>query len=66
MIHIKKFLDKMTHLEGKNSRDIVLPINDARGLRDDISKLLLELNELQKKEQIQDVLQFEIKGGSFK
>lgn len=66
MIHIKKFLDKMTHLEGKNSRDIVLPINDARGLRDDISKLLLELNELQKKEQIQDVLQVEIKGGSFK
>jgi hypothetical protein len=66
MIHIKKFLDKMTHLEGKNSRDIVLPISDARGLRDDISKLLLDLNELQKKEQIQDVLKFEIKGGSFK
>ena len=48
MIHIKRFIDKMTYLEGKNSRDIVLPISDAKGLRDDIAKLLLDLHDSKK------------------
>lgn len=69
MIHIKRFVDKMTAVEAKQSKDVVLPIADARGLRDDITKLLAELHELNKNQpanQDSEVIQIEIKGGSFK
>jgi len=65
MLHIKKFFDKLTAIEGRQSKDIVLPIADARGLRDDISKLLMDLRKedsLKEKE----VVQIQIKGGTFK
>lgn len=67
MIHIRRFIDKMSYNDGKNARDIVLPITDARGLRDDIAKLLLDLADLQEKTKTgNDVIQIEFKGGSFK
>lgn len=67
MIHIKRFIDKMTYLEGKNSRDIVLPISDAKGLRDDIAKLLLDLHDSKKIDNKDtDVIKIDVKGGSFK
>ena len=67
MIHIKRFIDKMALMESKQARDIVLP--DARGLRDEISKLLSDLYELSNaktNDKSNDVIQIEIKGGSFK
>lgn len=64
MIFIKRFLDKMTAYEGKQSKDIIIPLNDARGLRDDIAKLLLDLNE--KKSNNEEIVKININGGSFK
>ena len=69
MIHIKRFIDKMALMESKQSRDIVLPAADARGLRDEISKLLSDLYELSNTktdDKSNEVIQIEIKGGSFK
>lgn len=69
MLHIKRFLDKMTVIETKMSRDVVLSIADARGLRDEISKLLADLYELsstQSAAKQDEVIQIEIKGGTFK
>jgi hypothetical protein len=66
MIHIKRFIDKMTYLEGKNPKDVVLPISDARGLRDDISKLLIDLHESKKIHNKEEVIKIDVKGGSFK
>jgi hypothetical protein len=69
MIHIKRFIDKMSLVESKQSKDVVLPISDARGLRDEVSKLLSDLHELSQtdKSTVNDeVIQVEIKGGSFK
>jgi len=69
MIHIKRFIDKMTLMESKQSKDIVLPVTEARGLRDEISKLLSDLYELSSaktNDKSNDVIQIEIKGGSFK
>lgn len=68
MLHIKKFMDKMSIVESKMNKDVVLPIMDARGLRDDIARLLADLHELnaaQKSEKNNDVIEIEIKGGSF-
>ena len=66
-MHINRFLDKMAVVESKQNKDVVLPISDARGLRDDITRLLSDLYELQKgTDDSTEVIQVEIKGGTFK
>ena len=68
-MHINRFLDKMAVVESKQNKDVVLPIADARGLRDDITRLLSEMVELQKQKNAndsQEIIQFEVKGGTFK
>ena len=68
-MHINRFLDKMAVMDSKQNKDVVLPIADARGLRDDITRLLSDLYELQKQkgsDATQEVIQVEIKGGTFK
>lgn len=67
MVHIKKFIDKVSKSEGKQQKDLVLPLLEARGLRDEIAKLLLDLN-LQKDESKskEEVIKVEITGGKFK
>jgi hypothetical protein len=67
-MHINRFLDKMAVVESKQNKDVVLPISDARGLRDDIARLLAELHELNTKatSNAPDLIQLEIKGGTFK
>ena len=66
-MHINRFLDKMAVVESKQNKDVVLPIADARGLRDDITRLLAELHELQKgSNNSQEITQIEIRGGTFK
>jgi hypothetical protein len=66
MLHIKKFMDKMSVVESKMNKDVVLPIADARGLRDDIAKLLADLHELSiNNNDKNDVIDIQIKGGSF-
>ncbi len=68
MIHIKKFIEKISYLDTKNIKDVVLNIHDAKGLRDEIAKLLLDVNELQDKKlsTTQDIITLEVKGGTFK
>ena len=69
MIHIRKFMDKMAVMEAKQSKDVVLPIIDARGLRDDIAKLLTDLYELTNakiEEKDNEIIEVQIKGGGFK
>lgn len=67
MIHLKRFLDKVTLSDSKQSKDVVLPIAEARGLRDEISKLLSDLYEhtIEKTDK-DEVISIEIKGGKFK
>jgi len=66
MMHINRFMDRMTVADSKQNKDLVLPMTDARGLRDDIARLLLDLHELAKNKNQNEVIQVEIKGGSFK
>ena len=69
MIHIKNFINKMSIMESKQSKDVVLPMTDARGLRDDISRLLTDLHEMTKEEAVkknEEINKINIAGGSFK
>ena len=65
MIHIKRFIDKVSHIEGTKTKDVVLPINEAKGLRDEIAKLLVDLNQA-KNPKGEEVIKVQITGGSFK
>jgi len=65
MLHIKKFMDKMSVVESKMNKDVVLPIVDARGLRDDIIRLLADLHELSSNTDKKEVIEVQIKGGGF-
>jgi len=69
MLHINRFMDKMAVADTRQNKDLVLPMPEARGLRDEITRLLADLHELNKKnnqEKDNEVLQIEVKGGSFK
>ena len=68
MIYIKKFIDKVSLMESKMNKDLVVSMTDARGLRDELSKLLTDLHELQsgKSKDSAEVIQVEIVGGKFK
>jgi hypothetical protein len=59
-------MDKMTVADSKQNKDLVLPMTDARGLRDEIARLLLDLHELSNNKNQNEVIQIEVKGGSFK
>lgn len=65
MIHIKRFIDKISYMESKNSKDVVLPMLEARGLRDELSKLLADLYDTNSTQE-EPVIEIEIKGGTFK
>jgi hypothetical protein len=69
MLNIKRFIDKVAVAESKQTKDLVLPMTDARGLRDEISKLLSDLYDLSQDQNAakeNEIVQVEIKGGSFK
>jgi hypothetical protein len=68
MIHIKRFIDRVSLLESRQTKDFVIPLIEARGLRDELAKILLELHEKNndKKPVTEPVMQIELKAGSFK
>lgn len=69
MIHIKRFIDRVSHTEGRQGKDVVLPVTEARGLRDEISKMLADNYELLSVKvntpAAEQVIQVELVGGKF-
>lgn len=66
MIHIKQFLDRVSLQESKNNKTVVINIDDARGLRDEISKLMADYYKLSSVDDKNEVIKVEITGGGFK
>ena len=68
MIYIKRFIDKVSLLESKQNKDFIMPIIEARGLRDELAKMLAEYYEKNTDKQPveEPVIQIELKAGSFK
>lgn len=65
MIHITNFIDRVSLVESRKSKDLVMPVSEARGLRDEIAKLLVELKQLNSNK-AEEIIEVEITGGSFK
>lgn len=67
MILIKRFIDKVSTIEGRQGKDFVIPMAEARGLRDEVTKLLADYYKISNTtEKEEPVIQVEIKGGSFR
>jgi len=68
MILIKRFIDKVSTAESKKNNTLVLTMEEARILRDEISKLLADNYEMLNKQQDAEndtVIQVEINGGKW-
>ena len=66
MLHIKDFINKMSVMESKQNSTVVLTIDQARGLRDDITNLLADLHEFSKEKKTnEETITVQVKGGSF-
>jgi hypothetical protein len=42
MVNIKRFFDRVSAMESKPGRDLVIPSAEAKALRDEIAKLLID------------------------
>lgn len=67
MINIKRFIEKVSHTEGRHGKDVVIPISEARILRDELANILADYYDASKKEikAPEQVIQVEITGGKF-
>jgi len=63
MIHIKRFIDKVSVLESRQNKDLILSNSDARALRDEIAKLLADKLFDEKSKPTDEIIKVEINGG---
>ena len=67
-IHIQKFVDRVRGHEARGVRDFVMTMTEAKDLHADITRLLIQLQNLQEhttKTTNDQVIQVEIDGGKF-
>jgi hypothetical protein len=65
-LHINRFVDRIKAHESRAARDFSMPMQDARDLHADITKLLAQVQALHEQTTQQpETVQVEITGGSF-
>jgi hypothetical protein len=65
-MHIKRFIDRVSNIESRQGKDVVIPLSDARGLRDELAKLLVDHYEVTEgKKDTSEIIQLELVGGKF-
>lgn len=65
-MHIKRFIDRVASIESRQGKDVVIPLSEARGLRDELAKLLVDHYEVTEgKQNTSEVIQVELVGGKF-
>jgi hypothetical protein len=65
MIHIKQFIDKIASMESRQNRDVVMSLTDARALRDEITKLIIDKHNSPKSNAPDEVINVEMKGNKW-
>ena len=63
-LHISRFVDRLNSFEARGQRDFSMPIQDARDLHADITKLLMKL-EQQATAVAQEPMQIEVVAPKF-
>lgn len=62
MNQIKKFIDRIAMAEARNTREVIMPLQEAKELRDELTKVLLD----QRSNKPEEVIEVVMRGGSFK
>lgn len=65
MVNIKRFIDRVSAMDTRSGKDLVIPGSEARLLRDEIVKILVDRVEQQNRPS-QDTIQLTVSGGGFK
>ncbi len=63
MSQIKKFIDKIAYLEVRQSRELIMPLADAKELRDELLKILLDQRD--NKSNDTEVIEVVMRGNKF-
>jgi hypothetical protein len=65
-LYIKKFVDRLQHFEMRGAKDFSCPLQDAKMLHTEITRLLLDIEQMRTQPQTPtEVIQVEMHGGSF-
>ena len=68
-MHLQRFVDRVRGAEARGAKDFIMSMTDAKDLHADITRLLIELNNLRElataKPQQDDVITVEVSGGNF-
>lgn len=64
-MNIKQFVDKVSLAESRKTKDLVIPMTEARLLRDDLTKLLVDYYTLTENKP-EEVIYVTLDGGTFK
>ena len=64
MVNIKRYLDRVSAMDSNPGKNVVIPIQEARALRDEIIKLMADkLSE--KLNMPQETIEVQLGGGKF-
>ncbi len=64
--HIAKFIDRVQHFEHRGAKEFSCPLTDAKNLQADITRLLLDIEQLRAQvQQGESRVTVEMQGGSF-
>jgi hypothetical protein len=65
--HINRFIDRLRQAENRQQRDLVLTIADARDLHADITRLLLNLEQVRQHTvaKVEEPQEIQVSGGTF-
>jgi hypothetical protein len=65
-LYIKRFIDRLQSFESRGVKDFSCPMQDAKNLHADITKLLIDLEQAKNQPPSQEqVITVQMEGGSF-
>jgi hypothetical protein len=68
VIHLQKFIDRVQGADARGLRDISISVTDAKAMHAEITRLLLDLENLKRnvvQQPKDEVIQVAVSGGSF-
>ncbi len=67
--HLQRFVDRVRGAEARGAKDLIMSMTDAKDLHADITRLLIDLNQLRESAQANPaddrVITVEVSGGNF-
>jgi hypothetical protein len=65
-LYVKKFVDRLQHFEMRGAKDFTCSLQDAKALHVEITRLLLDLEQLRTQAPTTpEVITVDVQGGSF-